>query len=102
MKTFLKIIKQTLGSGKDVLISGFGKFCVKDKRERQGSQSGKGNEPFRENEHHDLLVNGPAAVLALRQTKEITCSQALSDIFPADAFAVYPDRDRGLKGVLPH
>jgi integration host factor subunit alpha len=30
------IIKQTLESGDDVLISGFGKFCVKGKKERRG------------------------------------------------------------------
>ncbi len=28
--------RQSLESGDDVLISGFGKFCVKDKRERKG------------------------------------------------------------------
>ena len=30
----IEIIKRTLESGEDVLISGFGKFCVKKKRER--------------------------------------------------------------------
>jgi integration host factor subunit alpha len=32
----LEILKIRLESGKDVLISGFGKFCVKEKRERRG------------------------------------------------------------------
>ena len=32
----LEIIKRTLESGEDVLISGFGKFCVKDKKDRKG------------------------------------------------------------------
>ena len=32
----LEIIKGTLESGEDVLISGFGKFCVKEKRDRRG------------------------------------------------------------------
>jgi integration host factor subunit alpha len=32
----LEIIKQTLERGEDVLITGFGKFCVKDKRTRRG------------------------------------------------------------------
>jgi integration host factor subunit alpha len=32
----LEIIKKTLESGEDVLITGFGKFCVKDKGERKG------------------------------------------------------------------
>ncbi len=32
----LEIIKQSLESGEDVLISGFGKFQVKNKKERRG------------------------------------------------------------------
>jgi len=36
VETLLEIIKSTLASGEDVLISGFGKFCVKDKRKRRG------------------------------------------------------------------
>jgi len=36
VNTLLEIIKQTLESGEDVLISGFGKFCVKDKRNVEG------------------------------------------------------------------
>jgi integration host factor subunit alpha len=32
----LETIKQTLESGEDILISSFGKFCVKDKNERRG------------------------------------------------------------------
>ena len=34
MEIMLEIIKSSLESGKDVLISGFGKFCVKQKAER--------------------------------------------------------------------
>ena len=34
--TILEIIKNTLENGEDVLITGFGKFCIKDKRERRG------------------------------------------------------------------
>ena len=40
--TLLKIIKQTLESGEDVLISGFGKFCVKEKSERRGRNPATG------------------------------------------------------------
>lgn len=29
VETLLEIIKKTLSSGEDVLVSGFGKFCVK-------------------------------------------------------------------------
>ncbi len=36
VETFLEIIKSTLESGKDVLISDFGKFSVKQKSERRG------------------------------------------------------------------
>jgi integration host factor subunit alpha len=36
VETLLEIIKRTLESGEDVLVSGFGKFCVKSKRERLG------------------------------------------------------------------
>ena len=32
----LEIMKKTLASGEDVLISGFGKFHVKSKKERRG------------------------------------------------------------------
>lgn len=34
--SLLEIIKKTLEDGKNVLISGFAKFCVKGKRERRG------------------------------------------------------------------
>jgi integration host factor subunit alpha len=36
VETLLEIIKKSLANGEDVLISGFGKFCVKNKRERKG------------------------------------------------------------------
>jgi integration host factor subunit alpha len=36
-ETLLEILKQTLANGEDVLTSGFGKFCVKNKEERKGS-----------------------------------------------------------------
>jgi len=35
-ETILEIIKRTLESGEDVMISGFGKFAVKHKKERRG------------------------------------------------------------------
>jgi integration host factor subunit alpha len=40
----LDIIKSTLASGEDVLVSRFGKFCVKDKRERKGRNPATGND----------------------------------------------------------
>ncbi len=36
VETLLEIIKKALESGEDLLISGFGKFCVKQKAERRG------------------------------------------------------------------
>ena len=44
VESLLEIIKQTLESGEDVLITGFGKFCVKDKGKRNGwnPQTGEG------------------------------------------------------------
>jgi integration host factor subunit alpha len=42
--SLLEIIKKTLENGEDVLISGFGKFCVKEKRERPGRNPQTGEE----------------------------------------------------------
>ena len=39
-----EIIKSTLASGDDVLISGFGKFCVKQKSERRGRNPATGTD----------------------------------------------------------
>ena len=36
VESLLEIMKKTFESGEDVLISGFGKFSVKEKRERRG------------------------------------------------------------------
>jgi len=36
VEALLEIMKTTLASGEDVLISGLGKFCVKDKAARKG------------------------------------------------------------------
>ena len=44
LETFLEIIKKTLEGGDDLLISGFGKFCVKDKRERRGRNPATGED----------------------------------------------------------
>ena len=44
VETLLKIIKLGLSSGEDVLISGFGKFCVKEKRERKGRNPATGED----------------------------------------------------------
>jgi integration host factor subunit alpha len=44
VEAILEIMKQTLESGEDVLISGFGKFCVKDKKGRRGRNPATGED----------------------------------------------------------
>jgi integration host factor subunit alpha len=36
LETVIELIKRSLESGEDVLVSGFGKFCVKEKAARRG------------------------------------------------------------------
>jgi len=36
VESFLEIIKKSLENGEDILISGLGKFSVKEKNERKG------------------------------------------------------------------
>ena len=36
IETLFEIIKQTLEQGEEILISGFGKFCVNEKHQRRG------------------------------------------------------------------
>ena len=40
----LEIMKRTLESGENVLVSGFGKFAVKDKQERRGRNPATGED----------------------------------------------------------
>ena len=56
VEALLEILKQTLESGEDVLISGFGKFCVKDKKERRGRNPATGE---------DLML-GPRKVVTFK------------------------------------
>ena len=42
--TLLEVIKSQLTDGEDVLISGFGKFCVKDKKQRRGRNPATGKD----------------------------------------------------------
>jgi integration host factor subunit alpha len=43
-ETLLEIIKSSLESGEDVLVSGFGKFCVNEKKERKGRNPATGED----------------------------------------------------------
>jgi integration host factor subunit alpha len=61
IETILELIKSTLASGEDVMVSGFGKFCVKDKRERWGRNP----------------VTGEDMILAPRRVVTFKCSGKL-------------------------
>jgi integration host factor subunit alpha len=63
VETLLEIIKSTLASGEDVLISNFGKFCVKQKQVRKGRNPATGE---------DLM-------LAPRKVVTFKCSGKLRD-----------------------
>ena len=63
IESLLEIIKSQLESGQDVLISGFGKFCVKEKKERLGRNPN----------------TGEAMMLAPRKTITFRCSRKLRD-----------------------
>jgi integration host factor subunit alpha len=43
-ETLLEIIKRTLSSGENVLVSGFGKFCVIEKDKRRGRNPATGED----------------------------------------------------------
>jgi integration host factor subunit alpha len=49
VETLIEIIKGNLEKGEDVLVSGFGKFCVKAKKERRGRNPATGD---------DLILRG--------------------------------------------
>jgi integration host factor subunit alpha len=44
IENLLEIIKRTLESGEDVLVSGFGQFCVKNKGQRRGRNPATGSD----------------------------------------------------------
>jgi integration host factor subunit alpha len=44
VETFLEVIKRTLACGEDVMISNFGRFCVKEKAERKGRNPATGDD----------------------------------------------------------
>ena len=63
LETLLELIKGNLEKGEDVLISGFGKFCVKKKNERRGRNPATGN---------DMLLDS-------RRVVTFRCSHLLRD-----------------------
>jgi integration host factor subunit alpha len=44
VESLLEIVKRTLARGDDVLVSGFGKFCIKDKKQRRGRNPATGSD----------------------------------------------------------
>jgi integration host factor subunit alpha len=44
IEALLEIIKRTLEKNEDVLVSGFGKFCVKQKKQRRGRNPATGDD----------------------------------------------------------
>jgi integration host factor subunit alpha len=44
IESLLETIKASLANGEDVLVSGFGKFCVKEKRARRGRNPATGQD----------------------------------------------------------
>ncbi len=63
VETLIALVKSSLISGEDVLISGFGKFCVKSKRERRGRNP----------------ATGEAMVLEARKVVTFHCSGKLRE-----------------------
>ena len=70
MEIMLEIIKSSLETGKDVLISGFGKFCLKQKAERLGRNPATSEEQM----------------LAPRQVVTFQCSRILREKLKYDIF----------------
>jgi integration host factor subunit alpha len=44
VENLLEIMKRSLENGEDVLVSGFGKFCVREKKARKGRNPATGND----------------------------------------------------------
>ena len=44
VETLLETVKNRLANNEDVLISGFGKFCIKDKKDRRGRNPATGED----------------------------------------------------------
>jgi integration host factor subunit alpha len=63
VESLLEIIKSTLHSGEDLLVSGFGKFCVKTKNQRRGRNPATGE---------DMILEG-------RKIVTFKCSGKLRD-----------------------
>jgi len=63
LESLLELMKSTLESGESIMISGFGKFQVRDKRDRRGRNPQTGN----------------ALILDARRVVTFKCSGALKE-----------------------
>ena len=63
IEILLEQIKSTLEKGEDVLISGFGKFCIKNKKQRRGRNPATGDD----------------MILSQRQVVTFRCSHLLRE-----------------------
>ena len=63
VESVFDIMKNTLENGEDILISGFGKFCIKGKRDRRGRNPWTGE---------DMMLGS-------RRIVTFKCSGALKD-----------------------
>ena len=61
VETLLELIKKSLESGDDVMISGFGKFCVKKTKKRRGRNPATGE---------DLML-APRKVVRFRSSRKL-------------------------------
>ena len=69
MEEFLEIMKETIANGEDIMISGFGKFCVNEKKARKGR-----------NPSTDKEMTLPA-----RRVVTFKCSGKLRDLINSDS-----------------
>ncbi|ABW66841.1 MAG: integration host factor subunit alpha [Thermodesulfobacteriota bacterium] len=63
VEELLEIIKETLANGENLMVSGFGKFCVKEKKARKGRNPATGD---------DLMLDE-------RKVVTFKCSQGLRE-----------------------
>ena len=70
VETLLELIKSTLKAGDEILISGFGKFCVKEKKQRRGRNPATGE---------DLILDA-------RRVVTFKCSPVLTDKINGKSF----------------
>ncbi|MBW2429347.1 MAG: integration host factor subunit alpha [Deltaproteobacteria bacterium] len=61
VEILIELIKRSLESGEDVLISGFGKFCVKNKKKQKGRNPATGKD----------LILAPRKVVTFRSSGKL-------------------------------